>query len=94
MLRCTLQDDGVGMSQEQQNSLFKLYIRGLHTKHLTRIALGLYQCRRIIQAHGGERLGLLVIREKVQFFGLRYLWLYQRHLNPRNLHQITVFSAS
>lgn len=54
MLRCTLQDDGVGMSQEQQNSLFKLYIRGLHTKHLTGIGLGLYQCRCIIQAHGGE----------------------------------------
>jgi signal transduction histidine kinase len=54
MLRCTLQDDGVGMSQEQQNSLFKLYIRGLHTKHLTGIGLGLYQCRSIIHAHGGE----------------------------------------
>jgi signal transduction histidine kinase len=42
------------MSQEQQNSLFKLYIRGLHTKHLTGIGLGLYQCRQIINAHGGE----------------------------------------
>jgi signal transduction histidine kinase len=42
------------MSQEQQNSLFKLYIRGLHTKHLTGIGLGLYQCRQIIDAHGGE----------------------------------------
>jgi signal transduction histidine kinase/integral membrane sensor domain MASE1 len=53
-IRCTLQDDGVGMSQEQQKSLFKLYIRGLHTKHLTGIGLGLYQCRGIINAHGGE----------------------------------------
>ncbi len=53
-IRCTLQDDGVGMSQEQQKSLFKLYIRGLHTKHLTGIGLGLYQCRGIIQAHGGD----------------------------------------
>jgi signal transduction histidine kinase len=51
---CTLQDNGLGMSQEQQNSLFKLYIRGLHTKHLTGIGLGLYQCRQIINAHGGE----------------------------------------
>lgn len=54
MIRCTLQDDGVGMSQAQQNSLFKLYIRGLHTKHLTGIGLGLYQCRQIINAHGGD----------------------------------------
>lgn len=53
-IHCTLQDNGLGMSQEQQNSLFKLYIRGLHTKHLTGIGLGLYQCRQIINAHGGE----------------------------------------
>jgi PAS domain S-box-containing protein len=53
-IRCTLQDDGIGMTQEQQKSLFKLYIRGLHTKHLTGIGLGLYQCRGIIKAHGGE----------------------------------------
>lgn len=54
MLRCILQDDGVGMSDQQQKSLFKLYIRGLHTKHLTGIGLGLYKCRQIVQAHGGE----------------------------------------
>jgi PAS domain S-box-containing protein len=54
MIRCTLQDDGVGMSEHQQNSLFKLYIRGLHTEHLTGIGLGLYQCRQIITAHGGQ----------------------------------------
>jgi signal transduction histidine kinase len=54
MIRCTLQDDGVGISPEQQQSLFKLYIRGLHTQHLTGIGLGLYQCRQIITAHGGE----------------------------------------
>jgi signal transduction histidine kinase len=54
VIRFTLQDDGIGISQEQQKSLFKLYIRGLHTQHLTGIGLGLYQCRQIINAHGGE----------------------------------------
>ncbi|HEY9905473.1 MAG TPA: MASE1 domain-containing protein [Candidatus Sericytochromatia bacterium] len=54
VIRFTLQDDGVGISPEQQKSLFKLYIRGLHTQHLTGIGLGLYQCRQIINAHGGE----------------------------------------
>ena len=54
MIRCTLQDDGVGMSQQQQKSLFKLYIRGLHSQHLTGIGLGLYKCRQIITAHGGQ----------------------------------------
>lgn len=53
-IRCILQDNGVGMSQQQQNCLFKLYIRGLHTEHLTGIGLGLYQCRQIISAHGGQ----------------------------------------
>jgi PAS domain S-box-containing protein len=54
VIRFILQDDGVGMNQQQQKSLFKLYIRGLHTQHLTGIGLGLYQCRQIINAHGGE----------------------------------------
>jgi len=54
MIRCALQDDGVGMSQQQQKSLFKLYIRGLHSQHLTGIGLGLYKCRQIITAHGGQ----------------------------------------
>jgi signal transduction histidine kinase len=58
MLRFALQDNGVGMSQQQQKSLFKLYIRGLHTQYLTGIGLGLYQCRQIITAHGGE-IGVL-----------------------------------
>jgi signal transduction histidine kinase len=54
VIRFILQDDGVGMNQQQQKSLFKLYVRGLHTQHLTGIGLGLYQCRQIINAHGGE----------------------------------------
>ncbi|HAA27225.1 MAG TPA: histidine kinase, partial [Cyanobacteria bacterium UBA8553] len=53
MILCSLQDNGVGISPEQQNSLFRLYIRGFHTQHLTGIGLGLYQCRQIINAHGG-----------------------------------------
>ena len=54
MIRCILKDDGVGINPEQQKSLFKLYVRGLHTQHLTGIGLGLYQCRQIINAHGGQ----------------------------------------
>jgi signal transduction histidine kinase len=54
VIRFTLQDDGVGISPQQQKSLFKLYLRGLHTPHLTGIGFGLSQCRQIIKAHGGE----------------------------------------
>jgi signal transduction histidine kinase len=54
MIRCILKDNGVFINQQQQKSLFKLYVRGLHTQHLTGIGLGLYQCRQIINAHGGQ----------------------------------------
>ncbi|MEC4986361.1 MAG: MASE1 domain-containing protein [Oscillatoria sp. PMC 1068.18] len=53
-LRCTISDNGVGMNKSQQQSLFKLYVRSLHNRHLTGIGLGSYLCRQIITAHGGE----------------------------------------
>ncbi|MBD1939513.1 PAS domain S-box protein [Microcoleus sp. FACHB-68] len=54
MIRCTVQDSGVGMSQEQCNQLFELYTRGTHARRSTGLGLGLYLCRQIITAHGGE----------------------------------------
>jgi signal transduction histidine kinase len=42
------------MSKQQCDRLFKLYVRGLDSQHLTGIGLGLYLCRQIIHAHGGE----------------------------------------
>ncbi|WP_228062117.1 MASE1 domain-containing protein [Coleofasciculus sp. LEGE 07081] len=53
-IHCTIADDGVGMTREQCDRLFKLYVRGLHCQHLTGIGLGLYLCRQIITAHGGQ----------------------------------------
>jgi PAS domain S-box-containing protein len=53
-LRITLQDNGVGMTQETCDHLFELYVRGSHTRRSTSIGLGLYLCRQIITAHGGE----------------------------------------
>lgn len=54
MLHCAIADNGVGMSKQQCDRLFKLYVRGLHSQHLTGIGLGLYLCRQIINAHGGQ----------------------------------------
>jgi PAS domain S-box-containing protein len=54
MIRCTVQDDGVGMGQAECDRLFELYFRGASARHLTGIGLGLYLCRQIITAHGGE----------------------------------------
>jgi signal transduction histidine kinase len=54
MLNCTLTDDGVGMDEQQCQQLFKLYVRNLCDRRLTGIGLGSYQCRQIIEAHGGK----------------------------------------
>lgn len=55
-LRCSVADNGVGMnlSAEEAANLFNPYYRGHESRHLTGIGLGLYLCRQIIKAHGGE----------------------------------------
>ncbi|MDJ0599139.1 MAG: MASE1 domain-containing protein [Crocosphaera sp.] len=54
MIYCRLTDNGVGMCDQQCSQLFKLYLRSLHDRRRTGIGLGSYQCRQIIEAHGGN----------------------------------------
>ncbi|WP_373536457.1 ATP-binding protein [Microcoleus sp.] len=54
MIYCTVQDDGVGILPEQCEHLFDLYVRGYQSRHSVGLGLGLYLCRQIIGAHGGE----------------------------------------
>jgi two-component system sensor histidine kinase/response regulator len=54
MLRCCVADDGVGMTTEQCDRLFELYTRGTSIRRTAGLGLGLYLCRQIITAHGGE----------------------------------------
>ncbi|HEY9744158.1 MAG TPA: PAS domain S-box protein [Coleofasciculaceae cyanobacterium] len=61
MIHCTVSDNGVGISQELCDRLFQLYFKGQDAKGLpqghrpyTGLGLGLYLCRQIITAHGGE----------------------------------------
>ncbi len=54
MVCIRIRDTGVGMTSQQCDNLFKLYIRGRHCQHLTGIGLGSYLCRQIIAAHGGQ----------------------------------------
>jgi len=54
MLRCCVADDGVGMTTEQCDRLFELYTRGTSVRRTAGLGLGLYLCRQIITAHGGE----------------------------------------
>ncbi|MEG3858875.1 PAS domain-containing sensor histidine kinase [Microcoleus sp. herbarium12] len=54
MICCTVEDDGVGILPEQCEHLFDLYVRGYQSRHSVGLGLGLYLCRQIIEAHGGE----------------------------------------
>ncbi len=51
---CSVVDNGVGMSQKQSDRLFDLYFRGSHARNSISLGLGLYLCKQIITAHGGE----------------------------------------
>lgn len=54
MIYCTVEDDGAGILPEQCEDLFDLYVRGDRSRHSVGLGLGLYLCRQIIGAHGGQ----------------------------------------
>ncbi|MEH2193674.1 MAG: ATP-binding protein [Nostoc sp.] len=54
MIYCTVSDNGVGISQQQSDRLFELYFRGANIRNSVSLGLGLYLCKQIINAHGGE----------------------------------------
>jgi two-component system, sensor histidine kinase and response regulator len=53
-IRCTVADNGVGLDPDRGERLFELYQPGSSLRRPGDIGLGLYLCRRIINAHGGE----------------------------------------
>lgn len=57
-VRCTVSDNGVGMTQQQCDRLFDRYTRGTHARQTLGLGLGLYICRQIVEAHRGE-MGVL-----------------------------------
>jgi two-component system, sensor histidine kinase and response regulator len=54
MLLCRIADNGIGMTPEQCQNLFELYAQGKRPQPTLGLGLGLYICRQIISAHGGE----------------------------------------
>ncbi|MBD2461054.1 HAMP domain-containing histidine kinase [Oscillatoria sp. FACHB-1407] len=56
-LRCSVQDNGVGMTFQQSRQLFDLYVKGRRARYLPGLGLGLHLCKQIITAHGG-RIGV------------------------------------
>lgn len=53
-IRCSIQDTGIGISPAERESLFDRYVRGSRARRSSGIGLGLYLCRQIIIAHGGQ----------------------------------------
>ncbi|MGJ3251721.1 MAG: sensor histidine kinase [Elainellaceae cyanobacterium] len=53
-VRCCVNDNGVGISPEQCDRLFEPYSRGNNAHHTHGLGLGLYLCRQIVYAHGGD----------------------------------------
>ena len=51
---CTVTDNGIGISLQQSSRVFDLYTRTTSKKQSLNVGLGLYICRQIINAHGGE----------------------------------------
>jgi two-component system sensor histidine kinase/response regulator len=49
-----LRDNGIGLDSSQINSLFEQYQRGTDSHRTLGLGLGLYLCRQIIEAHGGQ----------------------------------------
>ncbi|MEL6606169.1 MAG: HAMP domain-containing sensor histidine kinase, partial [Cyanobacteria bacterium J06614_10] len=53
-VRCELADDGVGIGPEQTEHIFERYHRGRAARPTQGLGLGLYICRQIVEAHGGQ----------------------------------------
>ena len=68
MVRCTVADNGAGISPQQCARLFEPYTRGFGVSLRQGLGLGLYICRQIVEAHG-ERLALIANWEKERGFG-------------------------
>lgn len=62
-LCCYVQDNGIGIPPAQQERLFELYARAPRARYMPGLGLGLYLCRQIITAHGGD-IGVIGHPEK------------------------------
>ncbi|MGF1513437.1 MAG: DUF3365 domain-containing protein [Elainellaceae cyanobacterium] len=56
MIRCTVYDSGVGVNLKTSQDLFKIYTRDRDRlkRDTSGYGLGLYICRKIVEAHGGD----------------------------------------
>jgi signal transduction histidine kinase len=67
MLKVIVQDNGVGISPHQKDTIFEPYSRTQQSQYQPGLGLGLYICRQIVLAHGGE-IGLDCLQPGVRFW--------------------------
>lgn len=67
MLKAIVRDDGVGILSDQQEIIFEPYTRNQQSPYLPGLGLGLYICRQVILAHGGE-IGLESFKRQTVFW--------------------------
>jgi PAS domain S-box-containing protein len=53
-LEVVVKDEGIGISPEEQNNIFKPYHRVTQDRKVPGLGLGLAVCKQIIEAHGGK----------------------------------------
>jgi signal transduction histidine kinase len=67
MLKIMVQDNGVGIAPAQQETIFEPYTRAQKSQYQPGLGLGLYICRQVVLAHGGE-IGLERLHQGVTFW--------------------------
>ncbi|MEM9152705.1 MAG: ATP-binding protein [Cyanobacteria bacterium P01_F01_bin.3] len=54
LMLCAIRDSGKGIANELLSQLFEPYFRGPQAHYMPGLGLGLYLCKQIIEAHGGD----------------------------------------
>ncbi|MEO0518474.1 MAG: DUF3365 domain-containing protein [Cyanobacteria bacterium P01_A01_bin.116] len=65
IIRCAVADNGIGIHTADTQDLFKIYARGQTDRKILGDGVGLYICRQIINAHGGN-IGIEAPKENSQ----------------------------
>lgn len=68
MLTCIVEDNGVGIPQEECELMFERYQQGSRARRSLGVGLGLYLCRQIIQAHGGKIGVISAVNQGAKFW--------------------------